>query len=263
MVKEKQPRFLFLMETKIYNVRMQSIRIKLGFDSMLTVDPVGLSRGITLLWRKADEVEIQTYSRRHISALIKGDSSADQWFLIGFYGDPYSASREFSWLIFILPTPLLGFVLVILTKLPITLRSLEEKCEVNNKWLCSKIIWKNADFLTWGILVLGLLGPTVKKRDNLLQSVWIMPLLLRNGVLVLVMRRCPSWLPEVRTITMCWLFSPNVINTLVGDGNLDVRQVGILMINVRTLSKMHEVATDWVLVLCKRCRLSCRIVNGP
>ncbi|GLT71414.1 hypothetical protein SLA2020_434340 [Shorea laevis] len=95
--RRSNPGLCFLMETKIRNVRMQSVRITLGFDGMLTVDPVGLSGGIALLWKQSEEVEIQTYSQRHISAWIKGVGSAGPWLFTGFYGDPDSAKREFSW----------------------------------------------------------------------------------------------------------------------------------------------------------------------
>lgn len=58
MMKEKQPDFLFLMETKISLIRMQSACIQLGFEGMLTIDPIDLSGGFALLWKKASEVEI-------------------------------------------------------------------------------------------------------------------------------------------------------------------------------------------------------------
>jgi hypothetical protein len=57
-VKEKNPRFLFLMETKMSNKKMQRIRSLLAFEGMLTVDPVGRSRGLVFLWKDVKEVEI-------------------------------------------------------------------------------------------------------------------------------------------------------------------------------------------------------------
>jgi hypothetical protein len=45
MVKEKKVTLLFLMETKVRNKAMQCLRVSLGFDGLLTVDPVGKSGG--------------------------------------------------------------------------------------------------------------------------------------------------------------------------------------------------------------------------
>ncbi|GLT77193.1 hypothetical protein SLA2020_488020 [Shorea laevis] len=52
MVEEKRPRFLFLMETRLRQRRMQGIRTQLGFAGMLTVDPVGTGGGLALLWQE-------------------------------------------------------------------------------------------------------------------------------------------------------------------------------------------------------------------
>jgi hypothetical protein len=71
MVKEKKPNFLFLMETISNKWRMEWIKVKLGFVSLLAVDPVGRSGGVALLWKEENEIKIQNYSRRHISAIVK------------------------------------------------------------------------------------------------------------------------------------------------------------------------------------------------
>jgi hypothetical protein len=42
-VKEKKPVLVFLMETMMRSTKLQSIRRHLGFDSLLTVDPVGVN----------------------------------------------------------------------------------------------------------------------------------------------------------------------------------------------------------------------------
>ncbi|GLT53039.1 hypothetical protein SLA2020_263360 [Shorea laevis] len=97
MVKEKRPRFLFLMETKIRQKRMHLIRNKIGFDGMVAVDSIGLSGGLALLWQEANEVSIQNYSLRHISVVITTIDSVRSWRLTGFYGHPDWASREESW----------------------------------------------------------------------------------------------------------------------------------------------------------------------
>jgi len=61
-VKEKRPTILFLIETKIRNEKMQKLRASMGFEGMLTVEPIGLSGGLALLWRDNREVTILNYS---------------------------------------------------------------------------------------------------------------------------------------------------------------------------------------------------------
>jgi exonuclease III len=51
MVKEKKPDILFLMETKCRKERMEGIRVKLNFQGLFVVEPVGLSGGLALLWK--------------------------------------------------------------------------------------------------------------------------------------------------------------------------------------------------------------------
>lgn len=41
---------------------MQRIRSRLGFVGMITVDPIGKSGGLALLWKDDNEMVIQNYS---------------------------------------------------------------------------------------------------------------------------------------------------------------------------------------------------------
>ncbi len=70
MVKEKKPKLLFLMETKLMNKSMQRVKYKLSFSGMFTVDPVGHSGGLALFWQDIEEVTIQNFSLRHINAMV-------------------------------------------------------------------------------------------------------------------------------------------------------------------------------------------------
>lgn len=48
LVINKQPHFLFLMETKVSLFKLQRLRSSLGFEGMIQVDPVGRSGGLAL-----------------------------------------------------------------------------------------------------------------------------------------------------------------------------------------------------------------------
>ena len=88
LTKEKKPTILFLMETKYRRQKMEYIQVKMGFECMFVVDPIGRSGGLALCWNDAKLLEIQNFSRQHINAIVhKGDSGCS-WKLTGFYGHP-------------------------------------------------------------------------------------------------------------------------------------------------------------------------------
>jgi exonuclease III len=97
MVKEKRPNIIFLMETKCRKSKMEGIRVKLGFEGLFVVEPVGQSGGLALLWKEAHELEIHNYTRRHINALVKYEGEDIWWKLTCFYGHPVTAKRHESW----------------------------------------------------------------------------------------------------------------------------------------------------------------------
>jgi hypothetical protein len=97
MVKEKRPSVLFLMETKCRQHKMEGIRVKLGFEGLFVVDPVGRSGGLALLWSESVGLEIQNFTRRHINAVINLPGRDAPWKLTCFYGHPDSSKRHESW----------------------------------------------------------------------------------------------------------------------------------------------------------------------
>lgn len=87
-----KPSILFLCETKMLTIQMQSIRRKLGFDNCFVVDRNGLSGGLALLWMDDVDLNIVSYSRHHIDCnVIMQDG--DSWRFTGFYGYPDSSQR--------------------------------------------------------------------------------------------------------------------------------------------------------------------------
>jgi hypothetical protein len=62
LVKEKKPKMVFLMETKLHAHSSETIQIRIGFDSVFVVDYIGKSGVLALLWKSEIEMEIQNYS---------------------------------------------------------------------------------------------------------------------------------------------------------------------------------------------------------
>ncbi|XP_073066021.1 uncharacterized protein [Primulina eburnea] len=87
---------VFLSETLVYSSRIEEIRVKLGFAGALSVDRVGRSGGLALLWRHKDLCTIKDFSRNHINAEIKEDDKPT-WRITCFYGLPERQRKRDSW----------------------------------------------------------------------------------------------------------------------------------------------------------------------
>uniref|UniRef100_A0A2N9HN71 Reverse transcriptase domain-containing protein n=1 Tax=Fagus sylvatica TaxID=28930 RepID=A0A2N9HN71_FAGSY len=96
MVKMKGPKVLFLLETKLNTVRMEGVRVKLGFENVFSVPSLGRSGGLALLWQNEAEIVIQNFSQHHIDAHVESQQ-VKCWRLTGFYGRPEHHRRKESW----------------------------------------------------------------------------------------------------------------------------------------------------------------------
>ncbi|KAK5843185.1 hypothetical protein PVK06_005629 [Gossypium arboreum] len=67
-----------------------------SMDSCLTVDAIGKSRGLALLWREGTKVDITNYSRNHIDSLIHLDNDNIVRFTI-YYGNADQNHGNSSW----------------------------------------------------------------------------------------------------------------------------------------------------------------------
>ncbi|KAL9674569.1 hypothetical protein QQ045_030841 [Rhodiola kirilowii] len=72
VLKSSQPQILGLIETKLRNCRWDLLRSQLGFRCCFAVEREGMSGGLALLWKKDSCVDIQSYSKHHLDAIIRG-----------------------------------------------------------------------------------------------------------------------------------------------------------------------------------------------
>lgn len=70
LVKSKSLGVLFLMETKLDKKKMEGIRVKLGFQSVVVVPNRGRSGGLTLLWKGDVQLKIRNFMTNHIDTHI-------------------------------------------------------------------------------------------------------------------------------------------------------------------------------------------------
>lgn len=97
LIHTKRPKLVFLMETLANHNKMQFIRIRLGFYGLFTVDCIGHSGGLALLWKEESNVTIMGYSRNHIDASVVLEEGANTWRFTGYYGNPERSRRRESW----------------------------------------------------------------------------------------------------------------------------------------------------------------------
>ncbi|XP_042950057.1 uncharacterized protein LOC122282168 [Carya illinoinensis] len=97
MVKEKDPRVIFLSETKSRRTKVETVRNRLGFECSFVVDSIGRSGGLVMMWKQEVCVELHTFSNNHISLTITVEEGAIPWRVTGFYGNPVVEKRRESW----------------------------------------------------------------------------------------------------------------------------------------------------------------------
>ena len=96
MVRNKDPKLVFLMETKVEKVVLERIGRKIQFSNLFVVPRHNTGEGLALYWPADMNVDVQTFSARHIDVIIDLGAN-DAWQFTGFYGDPETANWESSW----------------------------------------------------------------------------------------------------------------------------------------------------------------------
>ena len=97
LVRRWDPEVVFLSETKMSIAGMKKIKLKLGFVNGLYVQSQGRGGGLAMFWRKEVNLEIRSYSRHHIDAVVTEEASGFRWRLTSFYGHPETHRRKESW----------------------------------------------------------------------------------------------------------------------------------------------------------------------
>ena len=91
------PKIVFLMETKSKKNHMERIKNRIGFSNGLIVPSLGRSGGIALLWTREISLEVKSYTKFHVDAVVSEASSDYRWRITGFYGHPETHKKYESW----------------------------------------------------------------------------------------------------------------------------------------------------------------------
>lgn len=85
------------METSCDSNKMEEVRLKLGFKGCFSVDCIGKSSGLYLLWAEEVDVVVNTYTRHHIDVRVEMEERGGPWRLIGFYGWSRKEDKHHLW----------------------------------------------------------------------------------------------------------------------------------------------------------------------
>ena len=95
LVGKKDPKMVFLMETKVDKEVVQRISRKMQYPNFFIVPCHNKGGGLALLWKDDFMLDVLTSSDNHIDGVVdQGMNDASRF--IGFYGNPDIASRENS-----------------------------------------------------------------------------------------------------------------------------------------------------------------------
>ncbi|KAL0729422.1 hypothetical protein Bca4012_025515 [Brassica carinata] len=89
------PDFPFLMETKQKDDYMVGLQNSLGYDNMISVEPIGLSGGLALIWKSNFDGVVLSSDKRIIDAKVT--FGLVSFFLSCVYGDPVRSKRQEFW----------------------------------------------------------------------------------------------------------------------------------------------------------------------
>ena len=70
LVQQYNPKIVFLMETKVGVRKMKRVQSRIGIQNGIIIPSEGRSEGFALLWERELDVELKSYTRNHIDAIV-------------------------------------------------------------------------------------------------------------------------------------------------------------------------------------------------
>ena len=96
IIQAQAPLIVFLSKTWADKNRLEEIRCKIKYAGLFTVPSVDRGGGLALLWKSDIVVWVDSFSKKHIDAVVNG-GSLEAWRFTGFYGELDVNHREEAW----------------------------------------------------------------------------------------------------------------------------------------------------------------------
>ena len=84
LMQRSKPNIVFLSETKMKKYQMEKVKFKIGLMNGLIVPSIGRSGGLTMLWSRDIIIEVQSYSRNFVNAVVTDLDSGFKWRILDF-----------------------------------------------------------------------------------------------------------------------------------------------------------------------------------
>ncbi|XVF37472.1 hypothetical protein REPUB_Repub20aG0011000 [Reevesia pubescens] len=95
--REYDPDFVFLMETKNKSGKLEKLRKKMGYDEGFYVEPLGLSGGLSLWWKRDMGVQVIGREKNLIDSIVVNNDDGRKCRIFWIYGAPIFEDRREVW----------------------------------------------------------------------------------------------------------------------------------------------------------------------
>lgn len=96
LLRHYRPDVIFLAETKGTSHNIEKLKRSWNLNGV-SVDRIGLSGGLALLWRKEVQLTLLSFSKYHMDSLVKMEDSGPEIRVTGIYGESDAQKRSRTW----------------------------------------------------------------------------------------------------------------------------------------------------------------------
>ncbi|OMO59710.1 reverse transcriptase [Corchorus capsularis] len=97
LIRRERPNVVFLMETKLPDFKLDSIRRRCKMHACFGVSATGRSGGLAMFWDDSVDLQLISFSQHHIDMWVDENQRLAKWRLTGFYGEADTGRRHLSW----------------------------------------------------------------------------------------------------------------------------------------------------------------------
>lgn len=93
LIKDHNPKFIFLIETISFANKIEELRVRFSYEQCFSVDRMGRSGGLVVMFKSRVNCQIASYSQNHIDVVFL-ENNIEFWRLSCLYGYPKRGRRR-------------------------------------------------------------------------------------------------------------------------------------------------------------------------